>query len=204
MSQHEVVELEQILQLFGEAHRLEQVLQADRASRGLVLVGGADAASGGPDLLRPARRFARRIERGVVRQDQRAGFRDAQARHDAGDAGGLELVHLLDQGLRRNHDAVADEAVDVLAQDARGNEVQHGLLAADDERVPGVVPALEAHDALCPIGQPIDDLALALVAPLGADDDDVGGHGRDYPFSGRTCQRPRCLTRTRAQPSSRR
>ena len=50
------------------------------------------------------------------------------------------------------------------------------LRAADDERVPGVVAALEAHDALRVLGQPVDDLALAFVAPLGADDDDVLAH----------------------------
>ena len=64
----------------------------------------------------------------------------------------------------------------VLAQDAGGNQPQHGLAAADDERVAGVVPALEAHDALRALGQPVDDLALAFVAPLGADDDDVLAH----------------------------
>ncbi len=83
------------------------------------------------------------------------------------------------QRLRREHHAVADEAVDVAAQDARGNQVQHGLLAADDQRVAGVVAALEAHHALRVVGEPVDDLALALVAPLGADDDDVA-RGRGH------------------------
>ena len=55
-------------------------------------------------------------------------------------------------------------------------EPQHGLLAVDDERVPGVVPALEPHDALRVLGQPIDDLAFAFIAPLGTDDDDVLAH----------------------------
>ena len=50
------------------------------------------------------------------------------------------------------------------------------LRAVDDERVAGVVAALEAHDAGDAVGQQIDDLALAFVAPLGADDDDVAVH----------------------------
>jgi hypothetical protein len=33
----------------------------------------------------------------------------------------------------------------------------------------GVMSALEAHDALGVIGQPVDDLAFAFVTPLGAD-----------------------------------
>jgi hypothetical protein len=39
--------------------------------------------------------------------------------------------------------------------------------------VAGVVTALEAHHALGVVRQPVHDLALALVTPLGADDDDV-------------------------------
>jgi len=47
-------------------------------------------------------------------------------------------------------------------------------LVADDERVPGVVAALKAHHDIGALTQPIDDLALAFVAPLGADDHDIG------------------------------
>src|SRR6266853_6750132 len=92
-------------------------------------------------------------------------------------AGGFQLVHLLDQRLRRKDHAVADVAVDALPEDARGNQVQNGFLAADHQGMPGVVPALEAHHALGMVGEPVHHLALALVAPLGADDDHVLGHG---------------------------
>jgi hypothetical protein len=37
--------------------------------------------------------------------------------------------------------------------------------------VAGVVAALETHHALSVIGQPVDDLALAFITPLGPDDD---------------------------------
>src|SRR5262249_52471966 len=89
----------------------------------------------------------------------------------------LELAHFLEQRARRQHDAVADEAGDAAVQDAGGNQAQHRLAAADDQRVAGVVPALEAHDARDAIGQQVDDLALAFVAPLGADDDHISVHG---------------------------
>ncbi len=46
--------------------------------------------------------------------------------------------------------------------------MQHGLLAADHQRVPGVVAALETHHRADVHGQQVDDLALALVAPLRA------------------------------------
>src|SRR5438132_11096476 len=38
----------------------------------------------------------------------------------------------------------------------------------------GIVTALEAHDDIGLLRQPVDDLALPLVTPLGADDDNIG------------------------------
>src|SRR5262249_22812074 len=67
-------------------------------------------------------------------------------------------------------------AAHLLAQNAGRNVAQDGLLAADDERVPGVVPALEARDCSGALGEQIDDLALAFIAPLRADDDDELTH----------------------------
>ena len=49
----------------------------------------------------------------------------------------------------------------------------HSSLAAHD-RVPGVVAALKAHDGVGVLGEQVGDLALALVAPLGADYHDPG------------------------------
>src|SRR6185295_16430452 len=81
-----------------------------------------------------------------------------------------------EQRLERQDHAVADQALHVLVKDPRRDQRQHGLLAADDQRVPGVVTALEAGHRGGALGQQVDDLALALVAPLGADDDDEFAH----------------------------
>src|SRR4029077_6032806 len=68
-------------------------------------------------------------------------------------------------------------------QNAGRYEAQHRLLAADDERVTRVVPALEPHDAIGVLGEPVDDLAFAFIAPLGADDDDVLAHSGGPRFA---------------------
>jgi hypothetical protein len=47
----------------------------------------------------------------------------------------------------------------------------------------GVVAALEANDDIRLLRQPVDDLALSLVAPLGTDDDNVG-HFAGIPYKG--------------------
>ena len=67
------------------------------------------------------------------------------------------------------HDAVADQAAHPGAQNPGRNQVEYGLLALDDQRMAGVVATLEAHHCRGPVGQQIDDLALALITPLGTD-----------------------------------
>jgi len=46
----------------------------------------------------------------------------------------------------------------------------------------GVVAALEAHHHFGPLRQPVDDLPLAFVTPLGADDCDIG-HSLKSPLT---------------------
>src|ERR1700744_2190613 len=46
----------------------------------------------------------------------------------------------------------------------------------------GIVAALEAHDDVGLLRQPVDDFALPLVTPLGADDDNIG-HFAGVPFA---------------------
>src|SRR5690606_5012844 len=75
-----------------------------------------------------------------------------------------------------HYHAVADQALDILAQDAGRDQVQHGLLAIDHQGVTGVVAALVTHDGGSLVGQQIDDLALTLITPLGAQDYDILTH----------------------------
>jgi hypothetical protein len=119
VTQHEVVIVEHFAELGRETLAREQVLHADCTPRDLVLVRGADAATGGTDLRLTHRGFARAVERDVMRQDQRARFRDAQAGRHV-DATALQLGHLFEQGLRRQHHAVADEAGHALVKNAEG------------------------------------------------------------------------------------
>ena len=56
--------------------------------------------------------------------------------------------------------------------------MQYRLLAVDDQRVAGVVTALEAHHGGGTFRQEINDLTFALVTPLRADDNDIStAHG---------------------------
>jgi hypothetical protein len=54
--------------------------------------------------------------------------------------------------------------------------VQNRFLTADNKRVTGIVPALESRNSSGPIRQQVDNFSLALVTPLGADDDNILTH----------------------------
>src|SRR5207249_7318769 len=85
---------------------------------------------------------------------------------------GCQGIELGEEGLRIEHDAVADDAHGAL-DDPRRNLVQHELAGPGVDGVAGVGAPLVAHDKVGALGEHVDDLALALVAPLGADDDDA-------------------------------
>src|SRR5690606_26019275 len=104
----------------AKARGIAQVAGAQRATRGAILVGGADAAAGGPDRRRTSTRLPRLVERDVVRKDQRRGLAQMEASAHL-DADRLELIDLLQQRGGRDDDAAADVAMHAGAQDARRN-----------------------------------------------------------------------------------
>jgi hypothetical protein len=76
--------------------------------------------------------------------------------------------HFLQERNRIQHHAVPDDALAGGPQHAAGNELQDKLLPANNDRVPGVVPARIARHSAEALAQHVHNLALAFVAPLGA------------------------------------
>ena len=62
-------------------------------------------------------------------------------------------------------------------------------LAVDDQRVSGIVTALEPRDDMGAFAQPVYDLALTFVAPLRADDHDIC-----HVLAPSFCRTPRAYT----------
>jgi hypothetical protein len=110
----------------------------------------------------------------MQRQDERGILGDAQILAADTDAELLDLGDLLGERPRIDNHAVADHRQLALAHHTGGKQRQLIGGAVDHQRMAGVVAALEAHHDIGALRQPIDDLALALVAPLGADDHDIG------------------------------
>src|SRR4029078_3422634 len=131
--------------------------------------GRAEAAAGGADLQPAQHQLGVGIDDAVPGHDQ-VGVPGAG---EAGqvDAALLEAIQLLHQHLGVDHAAVADHAQGARPEDAARHQPQLVGVLAQPQRVPGVVATLVAGDHVGPLGQRVDDLALALVAPLGAYDD---------------------------------
>ena len=151
---------------------VEQVLHPDPQPRRLVGVRRADAAPGRPDLELAELRLPGVVEEHVVGHDQVRVGADAQARQV--DALGPQAVELVRQDLGIDHHAVADRAALARVEDPRRDQVELPHDAVADDRVAGVVAALEADHEIRVLCDEVGDLALALVAPLGADDHDPG------------------------------
>jgi hypothetical protein len=120
-------------------------------------------------LKPPELRLALGVEQQVVGHDQvRVGAHPQAADVHAARA---QPVDLLGEHARIDDRAVADDAELAGIEDPGGDQVELPGLPVAHDRVTGVVAALEAHDGVRALGEEVDDLALALVAPLGAYDD---------------------------------
>src|SRR3954452_18750314 len=124
----------------------EKIDKADADSRKLVFVGRTDAAPGGADLSFAAQAFACKVDGFMIRHDQMSLFADVEQRIIGQISVRFERIDLLDQDFRIDDDAVGDHTDLISVQRAGRNEVKNGLLAVYNERMTGVIAALEAYD----------------------------------------------------------
>ncbi len=159
------------IDLGGQRLHVGQIHDADGAAADLVFVGRANAAARGADLgaavgggvFAHAIKFAvqGKNERGIVCNAQ-VFRRDLHALH-------FQTADFSDQRMRIDHDAVADDGELAGTHDAGRQKRKLVADAIDDKSMAGIVAALIPHDDICPLGQPVDNLAFAFVAPLRAD-----------------------------------
>ena len=170
LHQQVVLLVQRTLDLLAQDVLVEQVLDADADAVDLVGVRRADAATGRADLALAEKALGDLVERAVVLRDD-VGVRAHEQLRDV-DAALDERVELVEQHLDVDDDAVGDDRDDAVGQNAGRQQVQRVLLVADDDRVAGVVAAVELDDVVDAAAEQVGGLALALVAPLGADDHD--------------------------------
>ena len=117
------------------------------------------------------------VEQPVIRQHQMRAIADEQVLADV-DAELAQSFDLAHQRYRIDNHAVADDATLAAPQNSRRNEMQNIFRPAMNHGMAGVVPALAAHDDVRVRREHVDDLALAFIAPLRADQNGVG-HGNN-------------------------
>ena len=174
-----VVQIQQFAQLGRKTLGILQVLHAQGAPGNLVFIGWSNATAGGADLGIAAFftcSLTRHVQCGMKRQYQRAGLTDTQARTQF-HTHFFQAFNFLEQLGCRQHDAVADVAFNAGTHDAAGNKVQRGFDSIDHQGVTCVVAALKPDHALRTLGEPVHQLAFALVAPLGANDNYISTFG---------------------------
>jgi len=161
------------IELRFEVIEMRQVAHPDRAAADLVLIGRADSAAGGADLAATRGGLTQPVEIAVDRQNQRAIVCDGEIVVIDGDALAFELLDLRLEVPRVKHHSVANYRK--RAGDNAGRK-QAELVgrAIDHQRVAGIVAALETDHGIGAAGEPVNDLALAFIAPLGTDHGYVG------------------------------
>ena len=119
-------------------------------------------------------------------ENERRVFRNAQVFGANGNTLLPEPLHLGNQRMRIDHHAIADDRELARPYDTGRKQAQLVADSVDDQRMSGIVATLKAHNDIGPLRQPVDDLALALVSPLRADDH----HISHDPCSFASCFRP--------------
>ena len=71
------------------------------------------------------------------------------------------------------HHTIADDRQFSAADNPRGQQRQFENFSIDYKGMTGIVTALKAGDDIRPLTEPIHDFAFSLIAPLGADYNDI-------------------------------
>jgi hypothetical protein len=137
---------QQAIDLVRQRLVIGEVHQADSAAADLVFIGGPDAAPRGADRGGRTRRFAQRVKLAMQRQDQRDILGNAQILGADGNALPLQPIHLVKKSLRIEHHAIADHGKLGRAQHAGRQKRKLVGRAVDNQRMAGIVAALEAHN----------------------------------------------------------
>ena len=156
---------------FAKQNGIEQIDHPQPTASHLVFVSRADAARGSTDFVGAASYFRRHIQFAVIWENQVGSIADVQAAFDV-DTGFRQRFNFGHERRGIDDHARADDRVLVRAQDAAGDELKHIAILANDDRVASIVAAGNAHNIIKRPSQIIDNLALALVAPLRADHND--------------------------------
>ena len=139
----------------------------------LVRVSGADASLGGADGFFAEGGFLGGVHFLVEGKYDVGAVGDEKVVFCDGHALAAEFIDFLHQADGVQHHTITDDAKLVRPQDAGGNQVENVFLSIGNYSMAGVVAAVEARDVIDLGADQIGHLALAFVAPLGADNNGI-------------------------------
>ena len=172
LGEDEVLLVQHHVEFLAKDLGVQEVLHAKSDARGLVGVGGADAALGRAQRVLAEEALGEAVQFLVVGHYQVRVARDDEPRDvDVLRAQGVQFG---EQHGGVDHDAVADDRRDRGVQHARGYELQREGLAVDDDPVTGVVATLVAHRHIHVTRHEVGQLPFTFVTPLGSDDHRCG------------------------------
>src|SRR6185437_14868426 len=150
-----------------ESFSPDHIADAQPAPRHFIFICWPDSARSRTNLVRPKRRFRRFFEFAMEWKNQVRAIAQKQTplNVDAAFAQALQFRH---QRRRIHHYSRADNRLLPRPQNPARNQLQHIAIVADDDRVPGIVPAAISRAVVKRPSQEVDHLPLAFVAPLRA------------------------------------
>lgn len=165
--------------LSRERLHIEKIAHSDCPAADFVFIGRTNPATGGAECRSRAGRFPDFIELLMDREDQAGVFGNFEGVRRDRDAVGLKAADLFQKRMRVKNNAVSDYRDLTRTHDAGRQEAQLVHLAVNDECVARIVSALEPDNNIRPLRKPVHNFALAFIAPLGSDYDNIR-HGRVF------------------------
>ena len=160
------------LNLLAQNRLIQNVLDTQARTADLVGIRRADTAASGADSALTQEALGHAVQRLVVRSNHVGIAGNAQAGGFC--TASFEAINLVEKRLEVDHTAVTDNRHSVFRQYTRRKQLQLVLLTANDNGVAGVIATVGLDDVVDAATENIGCFALALVAPLGTDDNDCG------------------------------
>ena len=155
--------------------RRQSIRDPNTPAAGFVFVRGPDPAQCRANPFITQTLFAGVIQRAMIRKNQMRARTDLHSLRRYHNPLSHQSIGFFEEGFRIDHHAVAQHARFSLVHDAGRQQVEHKGLVTDLNRMARVMPALITGDDVEALGEQVDNLALAFIAPLGADDRDYFG-----------------------------
>ena len=148
---------------------VEEIHHPQAIPMNFILVCGADAPACGANRRTSRGRLGGKLNHAVIRKNYLGTIRDEQLPIDRK----TSILELLDLGKKRHgvkDYTVAYDAPALGPEHTAGYKLQNELLAFDNDRMACIVAAGVPRNNTEALRKHVDDLAFALVAPLGAED----------------------------------